>query len=225
MASGEERGRFSGHHYVVQPLAFSPDGRLLASGSSDHTALVWDVTGLCADGKWVMRDLRRGELERLWADLGGKGAAADRAVWTMAAGRQSASFLAKKLRPVEQVSKEHLARLIAGLDSDEFAVRQQATKGLEKLGEQAVAAMREALQGKPSLEVRRRLEALLNQAGNRVLSREELPLLRALEVLEHAGTPAARQLLQTLAKGAPAARLTSEARAALQRLARRDQKP
>jgi hypothetical protein len=45
--------------------------------------------------------------------------------------------------------------------------------------------------------------------------------LRAAEVLEHCGTPAARQLLRALAGGAPAARLTREARVALQRLARR----
>jgi RNA polymerase sigma factor (sigma-70 family) len=225
MASGEERGRFSGHGGWVWSLAFSPDGRLLASGSMDHTALVWDVTGLCADGKWAMRDLRRDELERLWADLGGKAARADRAVWTMAAGRHSVPFLAKKFRPVERVSKEHLARLIARLDSDEFAVRDQASKDLEKLAEQAVPAMREALAGRPSLEVRRRLKALLDKADNLAPSREELQVLRAQEVLEHAGTAAARQLLQALAKGAPGARLTNEAQAALQRLAQRDKKP
>jgi hypothetical protein len=41
---------------------------------------------------------------------------------------------------------------------------------------------------------------------------------RAIEVLEHAATPEARQLLQKLAEGAPDARLTGEAN---QRLARR----
>jgi predicted Zn-dependent protease len=45
--------------------------------------------------------------------------------------------------------------------------------------------------------------------------------LRALEVLELAGTQQARQVLQELAKGAPEAQLTQEAKAALERLARR----
>ena len=43
---------------------------------------------------------------------------------------------------------------------------------------------------------------------------------RYLEVLEHAGTTEARQLLETLAKGTVGARLTREAQAALQRLAK-----
>jgi hypothetical protein len=40
-------------------------------------------------------------------------------------------------------------------------------------------------------------------------------------VLERTGSPAARRVLETLAKGAPAARETREAKASLQRLAGR----
>jgi len=43
LASGKERGRFFGHIDAIRSLAFSPDGKLLASGSMDYTALVWDV--------------------------------------------------------------------------------------------------------------------------------------------------------------------------------------
>jgi len=41
--------------------------------------------------------------------------------------------------------------------------------------------------------------------------------VRAVEVLESLGTPKAREVLQTLAKGAAEARLTREAKAALER--------
>jgi hypothetical protein len=47
---------------------------------------------------------------------------------------------------------------------------------------------------------------------------ERLQALRAVEVLERIGTPEARKVLETLATGAPAARLTREAKASLGRL-------
>ena len=46
-------------------------------------------------------------------------------------------------------------------------------------------------------------------------------VLAAIEALEHAGTAQAEQLLQVLAKGAAEARLTQEAKASLERLAKR----
>ena len=52
------------------------------------------------------------------------------------------------------------------------------------------------------------------------MSPKQLLTLRGLEVLEHIATPEAKQVLQKLAAGAPDARLTREAKAALQRLER-----
>ena len=50
---------------------------------------------------------------------------------------------------------------------------------------------------------------------------ETLRILRAIEILEHVGTPEARRCLDVLAKGAPAARQTHEAKKALDRLTKR----
>jgi WD40 repeat protein len=42
--TGQHIRTYSGHGKVVNRLAWSPDGRFLASASDDHTAKVWDVS-------------------------------------------------------------------------------------------------------------------------------------------------------------------------------------
>jgi RNA polymerase sigma factor (sigma-70 family) len=223
VASGKERGQFAGHRDSVWSLAFSPDGRLLASGSGDHTAIVWDITGLRNDIGLPTLDLGPDEINRLWTELSGAdGARAHRALWMMvAAARQAVPFLARHLQPAAPIESERLARLIADMDSDQFKVRTQAFDQLEKLGELAEPALRKALAGMPAQEARQRLENLLDKVEARTWSQQQLLTLRALEVLEQVGTTEARQVLETLAKGAPEARLTQEAKASLERLARR----
>jgi len=84
----------------------------------------------------------------------------------------------------------------------------------------AEAALRKALAGDPSLEVRQRVERLLDNLTGQVPQAGRLRELRAVELLELVGSPEARQLLQALAEGAPEARLTREARSAIRRLTR-----
>jgi hypothetical protein len=69
--------------------------------------------------------------------------------------------------------------------------------------------------------VKKRLEAFLTEHDREDLPAVELRSLRAVEVLEATGTPAARKLLGELASGEPAARLTREAGEAVRRLGRR----
>jgi hypothetical protein len=54
----------------------------------------------------------------------------------------------------------------------------------------------------------------------RVPQPEQLRVLRALEILEQIGSPDARQVLETVAGGAPGGRITEDAKACLKRLER-----
>jgi HEAT repeat protein len=109
-----------------------------------------------------------------------------------------------------------LDKLLTDLGSDRFATREEATRALERLGPEAEAELRKALEAKPSAEVRLRIERHLDR-----LQTDESRHVRAVAVLEKVGTPEARQQLRRLADGAPPARLTREAKAALERLGRR----
>ncbi|HTU89812.1 MAG TPA: hypothetical protein VMF69_06935 [Gemmataceae bacterium] len=110
-----------------------------------------------------------------------------------------------------------ISKLLADLDSDSFKLREAAVKRLKELGLQAEPALRAALAAKPSLEQRRRIEAILAALSEmpEKPAPEELRQLRALIVLERIGTPEARRLLDEAAKGPPSARLTHQAQACL----------
>jgi hypothetical protein len=119
------------------------------------------------------------------------------------------------------VDGQRIDRLLRDLDSDTFAVREGAFRELEGLGAWAAPRLREALQGKPSPEFRRRAAELIRRHEEREERGPDPGLLRdlrAVEVLEGVGTAEAREVLQVLARGAPESRLTQEARASLQRL-------
>jgi hypothetical protein len=211
----------AGHQAHVDALTFAPDGKFLVSASADSTALIWDVARFALPPKPANLDAE--QVEALWNDLASEDAGrAFKATVTLgAAPAQTVPWLRKRLKPVATPDAKRIAELIAQLDSDDFAVRNTAAKELEKLGDLAGPALRKALEGAISIEARRRIETLLG-AGKpgHALPLEELRRLRAVEVLEQAATADARALLEMLAKGAARARLTREAKAALERLVR-----
>jgi hypothetical protein len=85
--------------------------------------------------------------------------------------------------------------------------------------------MRKALEAKPSLEARRRLEELVNKLGGPVTIPEQARELRCVEVLERIGSAHARRLLEELSKGAEGAEITREVKASLDRLSKSAPKP
>jgi hypothetical protein len=157
----------------------------------------------------------------LWEDLVDEDAIkAYQAIITLAATpRASLAMIKAHLHPAILPDSPEVARLLADLDSDQFDKREKADKALEELGDSVEPALLEALKNQPSPEMKRRLEELLDKA----LSWPPgfLRKWRALEVVERIGTAEAQELLKHLSEGDPAARLTREARASLERLARK----
>jgi WD40 repeat protein len=216
--TGERLMQLKGHQGNIDSLVFSPDGRRLASGSQDTTALIWDVSGLTKDLPRRER-LTQKELDELWSTLAGADASkAYQAILTLqSVPDQAVPFLAERFR-LKPADNKRIARLLALLDSGNFAERERATKELRELGWAAEPVLDEALDDKPSLEARQRMKGLLDEIRKQPLPPELLRMLRGMEVLEHIGTPAARKMIASLAEGTPQARLTREAKAALQRL-------
>jgi WD40 repeat protein len=222
-ASAAFRLRFGGHLGPISELAFSPDGRLLATASEDGTILLWDLSRLAQPESALAPPSAR-QRQALWADLGSRDAgAAYRAVVLLGCTDKggTSAFLLQQLRAMWQHDPQHAGRLIAALGDPAYAVRNKAHAELAGLEEAVAVALHEALQRKPALELRRRLEQLLQKLNPVSPSPRQLQALRAMEVLEQLATPEAQRWLEQVARGAPETRLAREARLALERLQRR----
>lgn len=216
---GKEVPRFSGGWVLA--IAFSPDGRTLVSGGLDKFVYVWDVSRITGRRR-EPAERSPADLEADWRDLSGNAAAGYAAVGRLRSSPKTAvAFLEKQLQRTKPVDNKRIERLLADLDDEQFAVREQAVKQLEALAENAAPALRKALAGKPPLEVRRRLQALLERLNGAKLLPETIRQIRAVEALEAIGTSEARRLLDKLAAGSPETRLAQEARAAAGRLLKR----
>lgn len=219
IATSKERGQLRGHlPYEIGALTLSADGRMLLSGGYDSQGFVWDLTGHMVDGQWRRAtntpEQRRGAWEAL-ASTDAK--AAYRVLWQLAADPEGTiAFLSEQVRPIVRPDPKQVSDWLAALDSAEFVERERAMEELAKRGGTVAAELRKTLTQKPTLEVRRRIELLLEKLEGLPQGRE-LQALRALEVLEQIGTPEARALLRKLSRGATGARLTQEAGEALAR--------
>src|SRR5262249_41469018 len=144
-----------GHRGRITVLAFSPDGKVLASGSTDTTVLLWDweqVAGLMPEQP---PPRTAHQLEESWVAL----AEPDASNAYRAMGRFTAlegmtvTFVRDRLPPATDTEKLALQRLVTGLDDERFAVRERASRELARLGAEAVPFLREA-RGKVSTEAK-----------------------------------------------------------------------
>jgi hypothetical protein len=158
------------------------------------------------------------ELDAYWADLSKDAAKGYSAIWALIRSPDvSTTFLKERLKPVVPAPAAQTSALIADLDSSGFAVRDKAAKTLENLGPAAEDAIRKALQAKPSLESRHRLEAIIESIDKR--DGYIIQKLRASAALEYIGTPQAKEVLQSMTT-APNPRVADTAAMSLNRLVR-----
>jgi hypothetical protein len=208
--TGAEVERFTGFLGEPTDVAFSPDGRRIVTSHSDSTCLFWPAPQPPESARPVLEDL-------FWADLSAEPLVAHVAMLRLVeAGDRGVEFLAARMQPAAPPDEELVGRLIADLDADDFATRQQATAGLRKLGPGVSEALRRAAAESGSGEQVGRCRQLLTEFREAFLSDpDQLRHVRAVQAVARIGTPAARSLLARFADGAPSAVLTRHARQAL----------
>jgi hypothetical protein len=204
--------------------ALAPDGEKAAVVefplNEPCRLFVWDVAALARKVRPRQEPIEGRELA-LWNALAHHRTLADAAMRALAADpARSVPLLRERMRPIaaNQTTDRQIRQWIGDLDSDEFAVREAADQELARLGALAKPFLEKGLEGKPSLEARRRITDLL-QRLNQPIPAEELRGLRGVDVLEQINTAEARQVLKSLGGGAKTASLTRAAEQALTRLA------
>jgi hypothetical protein len=216
---GKEVGTFRGHDGAVTSLVFSPDSKTLLSGSGDTSVLGWDLARLKREPRPPVAAEPK-VLDRLWADLIDSDAkkAGQSLQMLLSATNGSVALLSERIQPAAPVDITKVEQWLRDLDSSNFKQRALATRELQKLGELAIPALQKVLATRPSLEIRRRVEPMLEDLTGRNLSPEQIRIVRAIEVLDKIGTPEAKQLLERLAGGAPGSLTTLQAQMSLDRL-------
>src|SRR5260370_668656 len=194
-----------------------------ASAALTNSFVIWDVTGRIQGAGQEVSPLGAKELDAVGSDMDGDDAAkAWQAILALASRPEQAVPLVKPRLPANPpLDSKRLARLLADLDDDDFDTREQASKELIALGHAAAPAVRKLRVHAPSQEARDRAAKVLAKLDDAGIVTQELRFLRALEVLEYAGTPEAVKLLEAEATGAAESKLTQGAKAALDRLAKR----
>jgi hypothetical protein len=195
----------------IRGVALDSGGSRLITAHADGTCVVWDRKRLVSrggqkkPGAWEL-------LARLDPEV-----AQPALVTLIQDGTAALKLLNEKLKPAVAVPPARIAGWIAQLDDEDFAKREAAQRSLAAAKDQAEPALGREVRKPKSLETARRAERLLkgvDAANDPDLVRQT----RSVEVLERIGSKEAIALLEKLARGAPAALLTREAKEALMRL-------
>ncbi len=218
---GTEGHRFRAPLPFGTGVAFTADARTLLTAHRTGLCQSWDIRKWTATEPPPPRDplkIPGDPAADPWAAL----ADADAKV----AGREIArlvqdpngavKLLGDKVEPVRGLDDKLIGRWVGELGDPDFKTRDTASKALATVPDQAATLLAEAAKAPASAEAGRRIAALLKIDPETVP--DTLRILRALEVLEHVGTAAARKVVAKLADGAATAAITRHAKETLARM-------
>ena len=138
--------------------------------------------------------------------------------------QQALPFLRAQLRATQPAAAEkRIALLIRQLEDANLSVRDQASRELEKLGPEALPQLQWSLVKGAFLEVRHRIEPLVEKAQRAQPTADQTRLQSVVQVLELIASAEARQALKEVATGSAGAWLAPEAEASLERLQKANQ--
>jgi WD40 repeat protein len=197
-------------------VAFSPDGKRLAMGRSDSTILLLNAS------KWYSaspRGMKLADRASEWQAFAGEAAEeAFRSLWELVAlGPEVVPTLLEQVRQLRPADEQRVLKRVMELDNDRFKVREEAEAELMRVGIEAIPALEAALEGKPTLEQRRRIERVLALVKGRGIVPARVMAGRCIEALERIGTTEAKKALEELARSEQEF-VRRDAAAALQRL-------
>lgn len=130
---------------------------------------------------------------------------------------EAVELLESRLTAIPVPDQSPVTRRIDGLGDKGFAERERAHSNLTAYRESICPELTAAAEGRRSSEARRRCRQLLAVIDG-PNDAERLRFVRAVQVLEGVGTPAAIKVAEKLSRGAPGVVETEHARGALKRL-------
>lgn len=210
---------------LATAVAFSPSGQYLATGSTDSTIVLWDITKAVVN-RPAEAPLTAQRLKEAWQQLAHVDALVGRkamyALWSDP--EKSLPFMSQRLEEIlASPQEDHIRELIRDLDSDDYMVRERATQSLRHMLDVAADLLKHELRRTLSAEVRFRIRLILGSQGQpvpRFSQSDVFRFKRLIQVLEGLDSPEAVQLLKLLASDLPLAEIQDEAQRALARLGR-----
>jgi WD40 repeat protein len=220
-----ETGRVVREFRLGEPaaaLAFSPDGRTLATAAAGTPVYLWDLsgarTGPAAEFREPPPDAAAVRAAAAALTTPDPEAATDALRVLHADPAGAVAAIRTAVKPAVAPDPARVAKWIADLGADDFNTRERAERELTRRATTLAPAVRAARTAKPTEEQARRMDRILAAAERP--TPDDVAGVRAVGVLARIGTPEAVAVLREFAGGAAGAETTRSAAEALKRFDR-----